>query len=104
MKLRFGFRWEWRVEAGRPFERWTRYQLGPFFVLACWPARQPGQSCATCRHFTGCDLDDPDDEIGKCWLDYFDGNQVNGYYPWRGRDYWCDRYAGQTDGAQVVER
>lgn len=30
-----GFMWNcpWRLEGGRAFEYWTRYQCGPFYVL-----------------------------------------------------------------------
>ncbi len=27
----------WRVEMGRRFEYWDRYQIGPFYVLDCRP-------------------------------------------------------------------
>jgi len=33
--MRLGFMWNcpWRVELGRRFEYWRRYQVGPFYAL-----------------------------------------------------------------------
>ena len=55
--------------------------------------RDNPKRCETCRYFNGCDLDDPDDEVGKCWLDVVEGNQTCGYYPWINRLDGCGDWA-----------
>ncbi len=52
--------------------------------------------CETCVNFTACDLDDPNDEVGKCWLDPLDADD---YTPWRARDYTCAQWKERTDAA-----
>jgi hypothetical protein len=46
--------------------------------------------CEACLHFHGCDLDDPDDGVGKCWL-MFDENAEYGA-PWISREDGCDKW------------
>lgn len=45
--------------------------------------------CETCLHFTGCDVDDPDDFTGKCPFDEID---ADGYSQWRDRNDSCERW------------